>query len=99
MNCLVHNTDIVLCLSMINPSYNSYRSGELKEQYDKAKMDVKKAEEETQFNFTKKKGIAAEKKEARVEKEEADKYQKLSRQLVGGIYYCCYRHGNCLKNV
>ena len=34
------------------------------------------------FNFSKKKGIAAEKKEARVEKEEAEKYQKLSRQLV-----------------
>lgn len=58
------------------------RSGELKEQYEAAKADVKKAEEDTQFNFTKKKGIAAEKKEARVEKEEAEKYQKLSRELV-----------------
>lgn len=58
------------------------RSGELKDQYETAKADVKKAEEETQFNFTKKKGIAAEKKEARVEKEEAEKYQKLSRDLV-----------------
>lgn len=58
------------------------RSGELKDQYETAKTDVKKAEEETQFNFTKKKGIAAEKKEARVAKEEADKYQKLSQQMV-----------------
>ena len=56
----------------------------MKEQYETAKADVKKAEEETQFNFTKKKGIAAEKKEARVEKEEAEKYQRLSRELV-----CC----------
>ena len=55
----------------------------MKEQYDTAQADVKKAEEETQFNFTKKKGIAAEKKEARVEKEEAEKYQKLSQQMVG----------------
>lgn len=58
------------------------RSGELKDDYEKAKTDMKRAEEETQFNFTKKKGIAAERKEARVEKEEADRYQKLSRQLV-----------------
>ena len=58
----------------------------MKEQYETAKADVKKAEEETQFNFTKKKGIAAEKKEARVEKEEAEKYQRLSRELV-----CCAR--------
>ena len=54
----------------------------MKEQYETAKADVKKAEEETRFNFTKKKGIAAEKKEARVEKEEAEKYQRLSRELV-----------------
>jgi len=61
----------------------SSRSAHLRDAYEKAKSDVKKAEEETQFNYNKKKGIAAEKKEARVEKEEAEKYQKLSRQLVG----------------
>lgn len=58
------------------------RSGELKEEYDKAKAEMLKAEEDTQFNYHKKKGIAAEKKEAKMEKDEADRYQKLKDQLV-----------------
>lgn len=41
-----------------------------------------KAEEDTQYTYQKKKGIAAEKKEARLEKEEAEKYQKLKEDLV-----------------
>lgn len=41
-----------------------------------------KAEEDTQFTYQKKKGIAAEKKEARLEKEEAEKYQRLKEDLV-----------------
>ena len=41
-----------------------------------------KAEEDTQFNYHKKKGIAAEKKEAKLEKDEADRYQKLKEELV-----------------
>lgn len=35
------------------------------------------AEEETQCTYQKKKGIAAERKEAQMEKMEAEKYQKL----------------------
>jgi hypothetical protein len=42
-----------------------------------------KAEEDTQFNYHKKKGIAAEKKEAKLEKDEAERYQKLKQELVG----------------
>jgi hypothetical protein len=41
-----------------------------------------KAEEETQFTYQKKKGIAAERKEAKLEKEEAEKYQRLKEDLV-----------------
>ena len=41
-----------------------------------------KAEEDTQFNYHKKKGIAAEKKEAKLEKDEAERYQRLNEQLV-----------------
>lgn len=41
-----------------------------------------KAEEDTTFNLHKKKGIAAEKKEAKLEKDEAEKYQRLKDQLV-----------------
>ncbi|XP_046363466.1 structural maintenance of chromosomes protein 1A-like [Haliotis rufescens] len=58
------------------------RSGELKEDYDRAKAEMLKAEEDTQFNYHKKKGIAAEKKEAKMEKDEAERYQRLKDQLV-----------------
>ena len=41
-----------------------------------------KAEEETQYNYHKKRNIAAEKKEAKMEKDEAERYQRLKDQLV-----------------
>lgn len=59
-----------------------YRSGELKEEYDKAKAEMLKAEEDTQFTYHKKKGIAAERKEAKLEKDEAERFQKLQEQMV-----------------
>jgi structural maintenance of chromosome 1 len=58
------------------------RSGELKDEYENAKTEMLKAEEDTQFNYHKKKGIAAEKKEAKMEKDEAERYQRLSEQLT-----------------
>lgn len=57
------------------------RSIELKEEYDKLKTEMEKAELETQANFQKKRGVAAQKKEAKLEKEEAEKYQKLRHEL------------------
>ena len=63
-----------------------HRSGELKEEYDKAKAEMSKAEEDTQFNYHKKKGIAAEKKEAKLEKDEAERYQKLKEQVVSNLH-------------
>lgn len=59
-----------------------FRSGELKEEYDRAKAEMNKAEEDTQFNYHKKKGIAAERKEAKMEKDEAERYQRLKEQIV-----------------
>ncbi len=59
-----------------------FRSGELRDEYDKAKAEMLKAEEDTQFNYHKKRGIAAEKKEAKLEKEEAERYQRLQEELV-----------------
>ncbi|GIY93731.1 structural maintenance of chromosomes protein 1A [Caerostris extrusa] len=53
-----------------------------KEEYDRLKSEMMKAEEDTQFTYQKKKGIAAEKKEARLEKEEAEKYQRLKEDLA-----------------
>ena len=43
---------------------------------------MNKAEEDTQFNYHKKKGIAAERKEAKMEKDEAERYQRLKEQIV-----------------
>jgi len=55
---------------------------ELKEEYERAKTEMLKAEEDTQFNYHKKRNIAAEKKEAKMEKDEAERYQRLKDQLV-----------------
>jgi structural maintenance of chromosome 1 len=57
-------------------------SGALKDEYDRLKAEMLKAEEDTQFTLQKKKGIAAERKEAKLEKEEAEKYQKLRDDLA-----------------
>ncbi len=58
------------------------RSHELKEEYERSKAEMQKADEDTQFNYHKRKGIAAEKKEAKLEKDEAEKYQRLKDDLV-----------------
>merc|ERR1712001_548498 len=56
-------------------------SGSLKENYDKFKTEMLAAEEETQHTYQKKKAIGAERKEAKMEKEEAEKYKKLQDDL------------------
>ena len=56
------------------------RSGEMREQYERAKAEMMKAEEDTQHNYQRKKGIAAERKEAKMEKDEADRYRNLKLQ-------------------
>ncbi|EDO49596.1 predicted protein [Nematostella vectensis] len=61
------------------------RSGELADSYEKKKAEMQKAEEETSFNYHKKKGIAAERREAKQEKEEADKYNKWNQDLVDSL--------------
>ncbi|XP_069039503.1 structural maintenance of chromosomes protein 1A [Lepisosteus oculatus] len=58
------------------------RSGELAQEYDKRKKEMVKAEEDTQFNYHRKKNIAAERKEAKQEKEEAERYQRLKDEVV-----------------
>jgi len=57
-------------------------SGLLAEEYEKRKQAMVKAEEDTTFSLHKKKGINAERKEAKKEKEEAEKYQKLTQDLL-----------------
>lgn len=57
-------------------------SGALKAEYERLKAEMLRAEEETQCSYQKKKGIAAERKEAKIEKEEAEKYQRLKEEYV-----------------
>ncbi|CAH2980605.1 unnamed protein product [Chilo suppressalis] len=56
-------------------------SGVLKEQYEAARAEVNRADEEAQFSYQKKRGVAAERKEAKFEKEEAEKYTRLKEEL------------------
>ncbi|CAG9786992.1 unnamed protein product [Diatraea saccharalis] len=56
-------------------------SGVLKEQYEAARAEVNRADEEAQFSYQKKRGVAAERKEAKFEKEEAEKYTRLKQEL------------------
>ncbi|XP_022814117.1 structural maintenance of chromosomes protein 1A [Spodoptera litura] len=56
-------------------------SGVLKEQYEHCRGEVNRADEEAQFSYQKKKGVAAERKEAKFEKEEAEKYTRLKEEL------------------
>lgn len=59
-----------------------FSSGALKEEYERLKSEMLKAEEETNFTYLKKRGVVAERKEAKIEKEEAEKYQRLKDELV-----------------
>lgn len=43
---------------------------------------MNKAEEDAAFNLNKRRGIAQEKREAKMEKDEAEKYQMLKDELV-----------------
>merc|ERR1719158_1192967 len=57
-------------------------SGALKEDYEKCKVEMLAAEEETQMSYQKKKTLGLERKEAKLEKEEAEKYQKLQDDMA-----------------
>merc|ERR1712066_725192 len=57
-------------------------SGSLKKEYDRLKEEMIQAEENTQFTYQKKKNINLERKEAKMEKEEAEKYKKPQDNLA-----------------
>lgn len=63
------------------------RSGELAQEYDRRKKEMVKAEEDTQFNYHRKKNIAAERKEAKQEKEEVNLLHHKS--AVTPLMHCC----------
>ena len=66
--------------------FSHNRSGALKEEYERLKTEMLKAEEETNFTYLKRRGIVAERKEAKLEKEEAEKYQRFKDELVKYMY-------------
>lgn len=53
---------------------------------------MQKAQEELNFAYQKKKGINAERKEARMEKEEADRYARFKEDLVRNTQYTIFSH-------
>lgn len=67
------------------------RSGALKEEYERCRLEVNRADEETQYSYQQKRGIAAERKEAKIEKDEAEKYAQLKQELVCLLilFYLC----------
>ncbi|KAL1497486.1 hypothetical protein ABEB36_008443 [Hypothenemus hampei] len=76
-------------------------SGALKEEYDKLKLQQQRAQEEMNFALQKKKGINAERKEARLEKEEADKYARfkddLNEKLVEHQLFKAFHNERAMK--
>lgn len=58
------------------------RSGELSGEYEQKKVAMLKTQEETNFSYHKKKGIAMERKDAKVEKDEAEKYRGLQIEIT-----------------
>ncbi|XP_050296378.1 structural maintenance of chromosomes protein 1A [Anthonomus grandis grandis] len=76
-------------------------SGGLKEEYEKLKQQMHKAQEEINFALQKKKGYNAERKEAKMEKEEADKYARfkddLNEKLVEHQLFRLYHNERAVK--
>ncbi|XP_061061420.1 structural maintenance of chromosomes protein 1B isoform X2 [Eubalaena glacialis] len=85
-NCLVFQ-GTVESISMKKPKERTQffeeisTSRELIGEYEEKKRKLQKAEEDAQFNFNKKKNVAAERKHAKLEKEEAERYQSLLEEL------------------
>ncbi|NXW62343.1 SMC1B protein, partial [Eurystomus gularis] len=85
-NCLIFQGTVEL-IAMKKPKDRTQlferisNSWEYAEEYERKKKKMQQAEEDAQFNYNKKKSIAAERKQARVEKEEAEHYQMLIKEL------------------
>ncbi|VDD87942.1 unnamed protein product [Enterobius vermicularis] len=58
------------------------RSCEFQNEYDRLKTELMKAEEDAAMNLNKRRGIALEKREAKMEKDEAERYQLMKDELV-----------------
>ncbi|XP_021072664.1 structural maintenance of chromosomes protein 1B [Mus pahari] len=85
-NCLVFQ-GTVESISMKKPKERTQffeeisTSGEFIGEYEAKKKKLQKAEEDAQFHFNRKKNVAAERKHAKIEKDEAERYQNLLEEL------------------
>ncbi|XP_019371471.1 PREDICTED: structural maintenance of chromosomes protein 1B isoform X1 [Gavialis gangeticus] len=85
-NCLVFQGEVEL-IAMKKPKERTQlfeqisNSRGLTEEYEKKKKKMQQADQDTQFNFNQKKNAAAERKHAKLEKEEAERYQMLLGEL------------------
>ncbi|KAF4795036.1 Structural maintenance of chromosomes protein 1B [Turdus rufiventris] len=85
-NCLVFQ-GTVESIAMKKPKERTQlfeqisNSWEYAEEYEQKKKKMQQAEEDAQFNYNRKKGVAAERKQAKIEKEEAEHYQMLIKDL------------------
>uniref|UniRef100_A0A1I7XL48 Myosin_tail_1 domain-containing protein n=1 Tax=Heterorhabditis bacteriophora TaxID=37862 RepID=A0A1I7XL48_HETBA len=57
------------------------RSCEMQQEYDRLKIEMQRAEDDAQQNMNKRRGIAQEKREAKMERDEAEKYQQMKDDL------------------
>ncbi|ETE63401.1 Structural maintenance of chromosomes protein 1B, partial [Ophiophagus hannah] len=86
-NCLVFQGEVE-AIAMKKPKERTQlfeqisTSGELAAEYAEKKRNLQKAEEDAQFSYNKKKNVAAERKRAKLEKEEAEHYQELFEELT-----------------
>nr|XP_056718566.1 structural maintenance of chromosomes protein 1B [Euleptes europaea] len=85
-NCLVFQGEVE-SIAMKKPKERTQlfeqisNSGELATEYAEKKKVMQKAEEDAQFSYSKKKNVAAERKRAKLEKDEAERYQMLFEEL------------------
>ncbi|XP_015260928.1 PREDICTED: structural maintenance of chromosomes protein 1B [Gekko japonicus] len=85
-NCLVFQGEVE-SIAMKKPKERTQlleqisNSGELVTEYEEKKKVMQKAEEDAQFSYSKKKNVAAERKRAKLEKDEAERYQMLFEEL------------------
>lgn len=88
-NCLVFQGEVE-SIAMKKPKERTHlfeqisNSLEFAELYEKTKKAMLQAEEDTQFSYNRKKNVAVERKQARMEKEEADFYKDIQQQVRDG---------------
>ncbi|KAJ1368947.1 SMC [Parelaphostrongylus tenuis] len=63
------------------------------QEYDRLKAELQKAEDDAQQNMNKRRGIAQEKREAKLERDEAEKYQHMKDDLAAKQKLLCF--SNC----